>query len=107
MGFSKEIGGGGLKEERIRFKQVGRKFQKYNECPTAGMSSDWSEQVNRLEDGESEESRNKAESNKCSKPSEQFLHLTCTLESLGELLKILTTGPQSSNSDLIGVQPKH
>lgn len=41
MGFSKEIGGG-LKEERIRFKQVGRKFQKYNEqCPTAGMSSDW------------------------------------------------------------------
>lgn len=54
---SKEIGGGGLTEERIRFKQVGRKFQKYNkQCPTAGMSSDWSEQVNRLEDGESEES---------------------------------------------------
>lgn len=56
IGFSKEMGRG-LKEERIRFKQVGRKFQKYSkQCPTAGMSSDWSERVNRLEDGESEES---------------------------------------------------
>lgn len=46
-----------MKEHRIRLKQVGREFQKYNEqCPTAGMSSDWSEQVNRLEDVDNEES---------------------------------------------------
>lgn len=45
MAFSKEMREWGvmwvLKEEHVRFKQLGREFQKHNEqCPTKGMNSD-------------------------------------------------------------------
>lgn len=64
MAFSTEMGVGegremwALKEEQVRFNQVGREFQKHNEqCPTEGISSDWPEQVERTRNGESEESQ--------------------------------------------------
>lgn len=56
MAFGKEMGVGegreiwALKEEQVRFNQVGREFQKHNEH----MSSNWPEQVEQTWNGESE-----------------------------------------------------
>lgn len=44
---------------------------------------------------------------KCNKPSQEFLYLTCTLAFLEELLKILMLGTESGNYDLIWVQSRH
>ena len=92
MAFSKEMREWGvmwvLKEEHVRFKQLGREFQKHNEqCPTKGMNSDQPEQIEKIE--KANRAWNKAtametEKDKCNKPPERsFTTLTAQWTHLG------------------------